>query len=89
MQVSIEISLYPLNKNFISPINNFINYPDNYDNIEVQINNMSTQLFGEFVDLIKVLKVEMEKTFKNQINSVFNLKIVNGDSRKYDLEDEL
>ena len=48
---------------------------------------MSTQLFGEFVDLIKVLKVEMEKTFKNQINSVFNLKIVNGDSRKYDLED--
>ena len=89
MQVSIEISLYPLNKNFISPINNFINYPDNYDNIEVHINNMSTQLFGEFVDLIKVLKVEMEKTFKNQINSVFNLKIVNGDSRKYDLEDEL
>ena len=50
---------------------------------------MSTQLFGEFDDLIKVLKVEMEKTFKNQINSVFNLKIVNGDSRKYDLEDEL
>mgnify|MGYP001177651162 FL=1 len=89
MQVSIEISLYPLNKNFISPINNFFNCPDNYDNIEVRTNNMSTQLFGEFDDLIKVLKVEMEKTFKNQINSVFNLKIVNGDSRKYDLEDEL
>ena len=89
MQISIEISLYPLHKNFISPIDNFINCLKKYDNIEVRTNNMSTQLFGEFDDLIKVLKVEMEKTFKNQINSVFNLKIVNGDSRKYDLEDEL
>ena len=47
---------------------------------------MSTQLFGEFDDLIKILKVEMEKTFKNEINIAFNLKIVNGDSRKYHLE---
>ena len=29
----------------------------------------------------------MEKTFKNETNLVFNLKIVNGDSRKYNLED--
>ena len=89
MQISIEISLYPLNKNFISPIDNFINCLKKYDNIEVRTNNMSTQLFGEFDDLIKVLKVEMEKTFKNQMKSVFNLKIVNGDSRKYNLEYEL
>ena len=89
MQISIEVSLYPLSEKFISPIDNFISCLKKYDSIEVRTNNMSTQLFGEFDDLIKVLKVEMEKTFKNQINSVFNLKIVNGDSRKYDLEDEL
>ena len=45
---------------------------------------MSTQLFGEFDDLMKILKVEIEKVFKKEINSVFNLKIINGDSRKYD-----
>ena len=89
MQISIEVSLYPLSENFISPIENFISCLKKYDNIEVRTNNMSTQLFGEFDNIIRVLKVEMEKTFKNQINSVFNLKIVNGDSRKYDLEDEL
>ena len=50
---------------------------------------MSTQLFGEFDDIIKILKVEMEKTFKNETNSAFNLKIVNGDSRKYDFEDRV
>ena len=87
MQISIEISLYPLRENFISPIENFISRLKKYDSIEVRTNNMSTQLFGEFDDLIKILKVEMEKTFKNETNSAFNLKIVNGDSRKYDLED--
>ena len=48
---------------------------------------MSAQFYGKFDDLIKILKVEIEKTFKNETNSAFNLKIVNGDSRKYDLKD--
>ena len=87
MQISIEISLYPLTENFTSSIDNFISCLKMYDSIEVRTNNMSTQLFGDFDDLIKILKIEMKKTFKNQTNSVFNLKIVNGDSRKYVLED--
>ena len=29
----------------------------------------------------------MEKTFKNETNSAFNLKIYIGNSRKYDFED--
>ena len=53
----------------------------------MQTNNMTTQLFGEYDDLIKIFKVEMEKTFEYETNC-FNLKIVNGDSRKYNLEDE-
>ena len=84
MQVSIELSLYPLNEKFISPIDDFINRLETYNIIEVRKNNMSTQLFGEFDVLMNILKVEMGKTFKMEINSVFNLKIVNGDSRKYD-----
>ena len=86
MQISIEVSLYPLSENFISPIDNFISCLKKYDCIELRTNNMSTQLFGEFDDILKILKVEMEKTFKNETNSAFNLKIVNGDSRKYNLE---
>ena len=84
MQVSIEISLYPLNKEFIPLIDDFINRLKSYTNIEVRTNSMSTQLYGDFEDLIQILKNEVEKTFRKEINSVFNLKIVNGDSRKYD-----
>ena len=86
MQISIEVSLDPLSQNFISPIDNFISCLKKYDSIEERTNNISTQLFGDLDDLIKILKVEMEKTFKNETNSAFNLKIVNGDSRKYNLE---
>ena len=35
MQISIEISLYPLNKNFISSIDNFISRLKIYDSIKV------------------------------------------------------
>tara|TARA_B100000767_G_C19447304_1_gene402494 strand:- start:272 stop:529 length:258 start_codon:yes stop_codon:yes gene_type:complete len=84
MFVSIEVSLYPLNKEFIPLIDDFINSLEKYDKIEIRNNVMSTQLFGEFDDLMRILKVEVEKTFKKEINSVFNLKIVNGDSRKYE-----
>ena len=84
MQVSIDISLYPLKEKFIPPIDDFINDLKKYDNIEVRTNSMSTQLFGDFDDLMSILKIEIEKTFKKEINSVLNLKIVNGDSRKYD-----
>ena len=87
MQISIEVSIYPLRENSISPIDNFISCLKKYDSTEVQTNNMSNQLYGKFDDLIKILKVEIEKKFKNETNSVSNLKIVNGDSRKYDLED--
>jgi uncharacterized protein YqgV (UPF0045/DUF77 family) len=84
MQVSIDVSLYPLNEKFILSIDDFISDLKKYDNIEVRTNSMSTQLFGDFDDLMSILKIEIEKTFKKEINSVLNLKIVNGDSRKYD-----
>ena len=44
MQVPIDISLYPLNKEFILPIDDFIDNLKRYKNIEVQTNPISTQL---------------------------------------------
>ena len=83
MQVSIDISLYPLNEKFIPPIDDFISDLKKYDNIEVRTNSISTQLFGDLDDLMSILKIEIEKTFKKEINSVLNIKIVNGCSRIY------
>tara|TARA_S200000501_G_C20480499_1_gene593644 strand:- start:159 stop:419 length:261 start_codon:yes stop_codon:yes gene_type:complete len=84
MKASIELSLYPLKKDFIPPIDNLIENLKGYSSIEVRTNNMSTSLFGELDDLMNILKIEVDKTFEKEVDAVFNLKILNGDSRKYD-----
>ena len=84
MKASIEISLYPLKKDFIPPIDNFIENLKGYSSIEVRTNNMSTSLFGELDDLMNILRIEVDKTFEKEVDAVFNLKILNGDSREYD-----
>ena len=84
MQVSIDVSLYPLNVKFISPIDEFISDLKKYDNIELRPNSISIQLFWDFDDLMSILKIEIEKTLKKEIDSFLNLKIVNDNSRKYD-----
>ena len=84
MPVSVDISLYPLKESFIPPIDDFIASLKRYKNIEVRVNNMSTQIFGDYNTVMDILKKEINKTFQSEINVVLNMKIVNGDSRLYD-----
>ena len=44
---------------------------------------MSTQLFGDFNNLIKTIEIEIKRIYKKEVSSILNLKIVNGESRKY------
>jgi len=84
VSVSVDISLYPLKENFITPIDDFIASLQKYENIEVRTNSISTQLFGEYDTIMDILKKEISKTFDIEKNVVLNVKIVNGDSRLYD-----
>ena len=84
MQVSIEISLYPLKHEFIPAIDRFIQILQDYDDIEVRTNAMSTQLLGELDTLMDILNIEVKNVFKSELQSVITLKIINGDSRRYD-----
>ena len=67
MQVSIDVSLYPLSEKFIPTIDEFISDLKKYENIEVRTNSMSNQLFGDFDNLMSILKIELEKTFKKKL----------------------
>ena len=71
MRIYIGVSLYPFSEKFISLIDNYISCLKKYDSIEVRTNNMSTQLLGEFDELIKILKVKMEKALKIETSSAF------------------
>ena len=77
MRVSVDISLYPLDQDFIPPINDVIKRLQEHGNIEVVTNPMATQLVGEYDDIMFALKQEIGETFKKIPKAVFTIKILN------------
>ena len=82
MKVSVDISYYPLKVEYIPPIKDFIGRLDNYENITAQTNGMSTQVFGEYFDVMKILTDEIYKSFELP-HSVFVMKVINADLKKF------
>jgi len=80
MQTSVEISFYPLRPEFVTPILDFINRIKKYESFESVTNGMSTQVFGEYDEVMKAVTSEIKSSFSLP-HSVFVLKIVNADLR--------
>ncbi len=78
MRTSVEISYYPLKDDFVPPIREFIHRLNQHNGIAAKTNGMSTQVFGEFADVMKALTEEIEKSF-DLPHSVFVMKIINAD----------
>lgn len=66
MKVSIEISLYPLKDDYEKTILRFITELNSYENIEIQTNGMSTQVFGEYDEVMAILQKEMKKVYESE-----------------------
>ena len=78
MKASVEISYYPLIPEFVTPILGFIKRLRTYEQIESVTNGMSTQVFGEYQEVMEILTREIGKSFELP-HSVFILKIINAD----------
>lgn len=79
MKASIEISMYPLNKEYGSPILDFINRLNECSEIVVKTNTMSTQVFGEYTDLMQIVTKEMQTTFEQDNTVIMVMKVINAD----------
>lgn len=77
MQVAVDISLYPLDADFIPPIKDIIARLDARRGIEVEKNRMSTQIRGEYDVVMPVLSQEIRATFESVPQAVIAIKIVN------------
>jgi uncharacterized protein YqgV (UPF0045/DUF77 family) len=80
MKISVEVSYYPLKVEYIPPIKDFIARMNQYENLKVQTNNMSTQVFGEYFEVMDALTEEIHKSF-DLPHSIFVMKIINADLR--------
>ena len=77
MQVAVDISLYPLDENFIPPIKDVIERLEKHAGVAVERNRMSTQLRGEFDIVMSALTEEIGTTFDRVPKAVFAIKILN------------
>ena len=77
MQVAVDISLYPLDADFIPPIKDVIARLNSYADIEIATNPLSTQLRGEFDVVMDALKAEIGETFERLPKAVFAIRILN------------
>lgn len=80
MHTAIEISLYPLDADYIPPIKDFIDRLNAYPEIKVLTNAMSTQISGEHQRLFEILAKETAKTFEETGRKVFVMKVLGGES---------
>jgi uncharacterized protein YqgV (UPF0045/DUF77 family) len=78
MNISVDISYYPLTEEYIPPIKDFISRLNGYDSIIAKTNGMSTQVFGTYEEVMEILVREIKQSFELP-HSVFVMKIVNAD----------
>ena len=77
MRVAVDISLYPLADDFIPPIQDVIRRLNGYDKLEVVTNPMSTQIRGEYEDVMAALQREIKTSFEQMPKAVFAIRILN------------
>ncbi len=77
MRVAVDISLYPIADDFIPPIDDVIKRLNSHESLEVNTNPMSTQIRGEYDDVMAALNREIKTTFESSPKAVFAIKILN------------
>jgi uncharacterized protein YqgV (UPF0045/DUF77 family) len=78
MRTAVEISLYPLDADYVPPIKDFIARLNARAGLTVVTNAMSTQIAGEHDAVFAALAAETRKTFAADRRAVFVLKVLGG-----------
>ena len=81
MEISVDISMYPLQKDFEAPILAFIEMLEKEKSVEVVRNELSTQVHGDYKTIMALLEKEMFSVFTEIPDSIFVLKFV-GNNRQ-------
>ena len=76
MDIGVEISLYPLNADYIPPIQDFIDRLNTHAGLKIVTNSMSTQVFGEYAKVMQALNAELRRTFETNDKAVFAMKVL-------------
>ncbi len=76
MELSVEISKYPLSENYIPAIKDFIERLQATEGLSVVGNTMSTQVFGDYDLVMDTLKNEMRRSYEQFGKAIFVCKFI-------------
>lgn len=83
MRISVELTMTPLQDEFEGPIKDFIKRLRN-SNFTVLENPLSTQVYGEYNEVMSFLMEEIKTSFENEKHIIVNLKVVKSDRSDYE-----
>ena len=81
MKASVDISLYPLADEYIPAIKEFIERVQQYPQIAVVRNDLSTQLYGDIDQIMDLLKIEVKLSWEKYGKGIFVIKLLRDDLR--------
>ena len=76
MEISVEISKYPLADDYIPAIKSFIDRLNTIDGLTVVTNTMSTQVFGDYDLVMNALRDEMKLSWETYGKAIFVCKFI-------------
>ena len=86
MQISVEISKYPLSGEYLKKVDDFLERLYQHQELKIQTNPISTQIFGESSIIFAALEKEITTSFEDG-QRPFVLKILKGDLSKMEIKD--
>ena len=78
MEVTVEISMYPLREDYEPPILGFIAAVKKENRIHVTVNPTATHLFGDYDLVMATVKDQIRVSFEKYGKCVFAFKVLNG-----------
>ena len=83
MNISVELTLTPLQDDFEPPIINFIKRLRR-SGLRVLENPLSTQVYGEYDTVMDLLTAEIKEAFEDTEHILLQMKIVKSDRSNYE-----
>jgi len=83
MNISVELTLTPLQDSFEEPIISFIKALRS-SGLTIIENPLSTQVYGEYNQVMHVLQTELKQAFEMMENGLLYMKIVKSDRSAYE-----
>ena len=79
MRITAELSLYPLRDDYIPAVQSFVHSVQDTPDLEIRVNQMSTQLTGELADVCRAVETALRHSFENGGPQALVAKFLNAD----------